>query len=313
MVAGSKPTSSRSQQPIIVDMDTPIINILLLVTDGERPIDWSDHTSLRVWQDKECMPPALQLDIIVSDSPQLPRDALADSRLQDRTQFGLILVGCQSAELAADVHLPADATSREMQLACQLLGALVQQRRLQRNRAGEFQMLEQWALQDPLTGLPNRRAWDQQVQQLSSTSEPLSQPVCLVILDLDKLKDANDTRGHDAGDAVLLAAASGLRSALRASDFAARWGGDEFALLLLNVPPQHAHAIVERIRAATDRQINEQTDQPVTLSAGLVSIAAGTPFQAESYWQQADAALFHAKQSGGHCSVEHSSSGWQTK
>ena len=313
MIAGSKPTSSGSQPPIIVYMDTPIINILLLVTDGEHPIDWSDHASLRVWQDRECVPLTLQLDIIVSDSPWLPRAALADPRLHDRTQFGLILVGCQSAVLDADVHLPADATRRELQLACQLLGALVQQRRLQQSRAGEFRMLEQWALQDPLTGLANRRAWDQQVQQLSSTSVPLTQHVCLAMLDVDKLKNANDARGHDAGDAVLQAAASGLRGALRASDFAARWGGDEFALLLPNVPPQHAHAIVERIRAATDRQISEQTDQPITMSAGLVCISAGTTFQADSCWQQADAALLNAKQSGGRCSVEHSTPGWQAE
>ena len=129
-------------------------------------------------------------------------------------------------------------------------------------------MLEQWALQDPLTGLANRRAWDQQVQQLSSTSVPLTQHVCLAMLDVDKLKNANDARGHDAGDAVLQAAASGLRGALRASDFAARWGGDEFALMLPNVPPQHAHATGKDARRAQGRGA-----QPVTVAGNFSEMA----------------------------------------
>lgn len=285
-----------------------MINVLLLVIDAEWQLDWTDHASLRVWQNGESMPPTLQPDVVVSDSPRLPRDALADPRLQDPTQFGLILVGSQSAEFPADVHLPVDATCRELQLACRLLGALIQQRRRQQSRAGKFRVLEQWALQDPLTGLANRRAWDQQVQQFS-TGKPLTTPVCLAMLDVDKLKRVNDAHGHDAGDTLLRSAAGGLRNALRASDFAARWGGDEFALFLSDVPPQHAHAIVERIRAATERQIAEQTNQPITLSAGLVSIATGTTFQADTSWQQADAALLNAKRSGGRCSVEHTTAG----
>ncbi|MEE3371742.1 MAG: GGDEF domain-containing protein [Planctomycetota bacterium] len=285
-------------------METPTINVLLLVANNKPQFDWTDQASLRVWPDCKYIPPTLQPDVVISDCPQLPHDALTNPQLQDPTQFGLILVGCESVGRSADVHLPADATGREMQLACQLLGAMVQQRRLERSRAGEFQMLAQWALQDPLTGLANRRAWDQQVQELASSGAALTKPLCLAMLDVDKLKNVNDARGHDAGDAVLRAAASGLRSALRISDFAARWGGDEFALILQDVPPQHACAIVERIRTATDRQIIEQTDQTITLSAGLVGIAAGTVFQTDRLWQQADAALLKAKQSGGSRSVE---------
>ena len=287
------------------------INVLLLATDAERQSDWNhwlDRSKLRVWQGSENISPTIQPDIVVSDTPRLPRNAPAGAQLQDRTQFGLILVGCPSAEIQADVNLPADVTGRELQLACQLLGELVQQRRRQQSRAGELRLLEQWAFRDTLTGLANRRAWDQQMKQLSPVGAPLAKPVCLAILDVDDFKITNDSHGHDAGDTVLQAAAGGLRSALRQSDLAARWGGDEFALFLPNVPPQQAHSVVERIRTAADQQIVEQTGQPITLSAGLRGIAAGTTFQAGALWQQADTALLKAKQSGGCCSVEYNPS-----
>ena len=294
-------------------METSKINVLLLIADAKPQRDWTDHASLRVWPGGERIPSTLQPDVVISDCPQLLRAALTNSRLRDSTQFGLILVGCESAGRSADVHLPADATGRELRLACQLLGNLVQERRLQRSRVGEFQILAQWALQDPLTGLANRRAWDQQLQELANSGAALTKPLCLAMLDVDKLKHVNDARGHDAGDAVLRAAASGLRGALRASDFAARWGGDEFALLLQDVPPQHARAIVERIRAATDRQIAEQTEQTPTLSAGVVGVASGTVIQTDRLWQRADAALLKAKHAGGSCSVEYTPPGLQAE
>jgi diguanylate cyclase (GGDEF)-like protein len=137
---------------------------------------------------------------------------------------------------------------------------------------------------DPLTGLPNRRAWDLRLRQAMLESEPLM----LAMLDLDRFKHYNDTHGHPAGDRLLRQAAAVWREELRAGDFIARVGGDEFTLLLPETSPGDASAVVERLRA---RVPYEQT-----CSAGIVACKVGE--SAESLTARVDEALYAAKTSG---------------
>ena len=106
---------------------------------------------------------------------------------------------------------------------------------------------------DALTGLPNRRLFQQRFEELLVAAERSGTSVSLLMFDLDGLRDVNDLRGHDAGDAVLCEAARRLGDGLRPSDFLARLGGDEFALLLvdplrLEHATNHAQTLVERLR-----------------------------------------------------------------
>jgi diguanylate cyclase (GGDEF)-like protein len=151
-------------------------------------------------------------------------------------------------------------------------------------RADLLGRLTEMALTDALTGLPNRRAWDQRVEQALSDAEP----VCVAILDLDGFKAFNDGRGHQAGDQMLKEAAAAWSSQLRPTDTLARYGGDEFVVLLRGLDLGDARRVVERLRVATPRG--------ESCSAGLACKEAGDV--ATVLLGRADQALYEAKRAG---------------
>ncbi len=151
-------------------------------------------------------------------------------------------------------------------------------------RADTMDQLADMAETDPLTGLPNRRAWDAQVAR--AFGEDLS--FTIAMLDLDHFKRYNDTRGHQAGDWLLHETAARWRDQLRAGDLLARLGGEEFGLLLIDFDAPHATEVVERLRGAV---VDEQT-----CSAGLAARRDGEA--PEQVMARADAALYEAKAAG---------------
>jgi diguanylate cyclase (GGDEF)-like protein len=121
----------------------------------------------------------------------------------------------------------------------QLRAEIVERERLQRE-------LEHLADHDPLTGLANRRRLEQELSRELVRARRESRPLCVVILDLDDLKQHNDAHGHAAGDRLLKHAASTWAGALRATDLIARTGGDEFVVLLPDCPPAMAERMMSR-------------------------------------------------------------------
>ena len=150
----------------------------------------------------------------------------------------------------ADVRLPEDCTPRELALACELLAEIVRLRRRGRCAAQIRQELSAQALSDPLTGLPNRRAWDLALKERAAAAAEAPNQLCLAILDLDHFKQINDLHGHAVGDEVLKASGRTISDHLRQDDFVARFGGDEFGLLLWVPDDETAAAILERVRTA---------------------------------------------------------------
>jgi diguanylate cyclase (GGDEF)-like protein len=110
--------------------------------------------------------------------------------------------------------------------------------------------LGQLARTDSLTGLPNRRAWHELLVRESALSRRSGQPLSVAVLDLDRFKQYNDEHGHLAGDRLLVAATASWRTALRDTDVLARWGGDEFVLLLPNCSGEQTEALLGRMQAA---------------------------------------------------------------
>jgi diguanylate cyclase (GGDEF)-like protein/PAS domain S-box-containing protein len=141
---------------------------------------------------------------------------------------------------------------------------------------------------DDLSGLPNRRRWQEELDREMARARRQGSPLCVAILDLDDFKAYNDAGGHQAGDRLLKLAANAWTAGLRATDMLARYGGDEFALLLPDCPLDEAFAVVERMRSATPGG--------ATASVG-VAYTEGSE-QTEALVARADSALFEAKRRG---------------
>jgi diguanylate cyclase (GGDEF)-like protein len=137
---------------------------------------------------------------------------------------------------------------------------------------------------DPLTGLPNRRAWDSALARAYTSSATIT----LAMIDLDNFKEFNDTYGHPAGDALLRDTAAAWRDQLRGGDLLARLGGEEFGLLICDVAPETACEVVDRLRACIP--------EGRTASAGVA--VRGDGESEESLLARADEALYEAKALG---------------
>ena len=155
---------------------------------------------------------------------------------------------------------------------------------VERRRITE-QDLRKLSERDPLTGVLNRRAWD---QLLASSLRKRVQPLFVALLDLDHFKAYNDRFGHPAGDDLLRRAARAWRAAIRANDVLARYGGEEFAVLIAGCEADIAMEIAERLRHAA---IQEQQ-----VSIGLARWDGAE--SADSLVARADAALYEAKRAG---------------
>ena len=161
------------------------------------------------------------------------------------------------------------------------------------------QRLAHLADHDVLTGLPNRRRFDAALAEhldLCARSGPRG---ALLLLDLDHFKEVNDTRGHDAGDELIVSTAAVLRGSLRDTDLVARLGGDEFAILLPTADREGAEkvagAVVERVRA--NSRTLEGVNRRVTASIGVVTFA-GAHERAEDVLALADMLMYDAKDAG---------------
>jgi diguanylate cyclase (GGDEF)-like protein len=142
---------------------------------------------------------------------------------------------------------------------------------------------------DPLTGLANRRAWQDQLRREMSRAARTGGPLSVVVLDLDGFKAFNDRSGHGAGDSLLVEAATLWSLQIREMDLIARHGGDEFVVLLPDAGLPGATAVADRLLPSTPRG--------VTVSAGVAEWD-GTE-SADELIGRADAALYEAKRAGG--------------
>lgn len=195
----------------------------------------------------------------------------------------------QVAERTADLQLQAEhllEANREKTALAERL----------RQQAEDF---ERQAHEDPLTGLPNRRAFDEGLARDFARAQRSGQPLCLVVLDIDHFKRVNDTWSHGVGDVVLQQMARLLIASSRDSDLPARLGGEEFALLLNDTTLEEATQVCERLRELFHAQRDWAGIEglQVTFSAGLVQLAMDdrTPLL---LCRRADRALYRAKSEG---------------
>lgn len=156
--------------------------------------------------------------------------------------------------------------------------------------------LEEFAVTDQLTGLYNRHFLHEAAQQAVANANRHNHPLSLLLLDLDHFKHINDSHGHDVGDQVLREVGALLRKNCRDGDVAARFGGEEFVLLLLECRLEDAQIKAERLRAEIEAA--RPAGHKITASIGVTTLAVGRQTRFEQLFKQADTAVYAAKHGG---------------
>ncbi|RON50929.1 GGDEF domain-containing protein [Pseudomonas frederiksbergensis] len=190
---------------------------------------------------------------------------------------------------------------REQEVAARLQSLAERVAHMEQEALGYREHLEeqrQKALIDPLTGLPNRAAWSERLEHEIGQWKQHGNTLMLAMLDLDHFKRINDNYGHLAGDKVLKIIASVLRKRLRGSDFIARFGGEEFVLLMPATVPAAAAKLLETLRASIEAcPFHFKGERvTVTISMGLAAFKSGE--HSDMVLKRADQALYRAKNAG---------------
>lgn len=198
-------------------------------------------------------------------------------------------------------HHRQQRDAREQELCAHLQGLSERVAFMEQQAQGYREHLEEQrlkALIDPLTGLPNRAAWSERLAHEVVQWQTHGNPLLIAMLDLDHFKRINDGYGHLAGDKVLKIIAAQLTKHLRPDDFVARFGGEEFVLLIPNTPLPAGLQLLEKLRAAIEACPFHFKGEPVTLTAsiGVAPFALGE--RSEQVLKRADEALYRAKHKG---------------
>ena len=162
------------------------------------------------------------------------------------------------------------------------------------------------ALTDGLTGLANRKHFDTRLREAVKQAMETGEPLCLLMADIDRFKNFNDTHGHPMGDQVLRLVARTLTMTLKGADTPARYGGEEFVVILPATELAGAHTVAEQIRGrmASRRIVRRDTQQDIgaiTLSIGVTEYRMGEALGA--FIRRSDTALYSAKRGGRNCVV----------
>lgn len=177
-------------------------------------------------------------------------------------------------------------------VAVVLMGLL---RRLEQARAEAHHL----ANTDQLTETYNRRRWVELAERELKRAAATRAPVALLVLDVDRFKQVNDAHGHSVGDAVLRSVADACRDGLRPGDALARWGGEEFVILLPHTTLEQGVRAAERVRAAVAARVVRDLGLQVTVSLGVVAEPRETAdYDLDQLLHLADRAMYAAKQGG---------------
>jgi diguanylate cyclase (GGDEF)-like protein/PAS domain S-box-containing protein len=259
---------------LAVDLEDAMPRVLELLADR---LGWWSASFARLGEDGRAVAPTWRL---VADGPPTGEaGTLAAVPVRDGRVLAVL-------EFTAPPPRAATAAAERALLAqvTRLLALFLDRLRRVELLAG----VERVAATDPLTGLANRRAWDQELPRELARARREGRPVSVALLDLDRFKAYNDEHGHPAGDALLRRCANAWRAQLRGSDLLARYGGEEFGVVLPDCGLDAAHDVLDALRAVMpDAQ---------TCSVGLVC-SDGTD-DVQELVARADRALYAAKRVG---------------
>ena len=236
-------------------------------------------------------------------------EELLDASDGDRVREMLVDVAALAREQPEVVQctlVHSDGTPHQFELNCTNLlddehvgGIVLNCRDISERKAFEEQLTHQ-AFHDPVTGLANRALFAERVRHAIARTRREHQSVAVVFLDLDDFKTINDSLGHAAGDEVLVEVAKRLATSVRATDTAARFGGDEFALLLEDIEGvQEAADTADRVLETLALPLRvAHKELTLRCSIGISVVSDASPTGAEELIRDADAAMYRAKRDG---------------
>ena len=203
--------------------------------------------------------------------------------------------------LSAIVHRLIEETQKCRNVNKQSLGTVNKLNQEISNMREALQEMSEAALEDALTGIPNRRAFDVKLKEMIASARTENEPLCLILLDIDLFKRVNDQHGHIVGDRVLRFVAEMIKRSIKGGDFVARFGGEEFAVILPKTEFDGGFTVAQAILknvASTKLKVNKGGESvgSITLSAGVSLLNSNDDL--ESILERADDHLYTAKNSG---------------
>jgi len=168
---------------------------------------------------------------------------------------------------------------------------------LEETVAQRTEELARLARKDGLTGLANQRSFYEELRREIGRCQRHGTPLALLYFDLDGFKAVNDNLGHQHGDELLVATAEVLRKVVRQEDVAARYGGDEFCIILPNTEMGMARQVAERLISTFSQTLADST---VTISIGIADMTSDSPLDSDTLVKKADAAMYQSKKKTGH-------------
>jgi diguanylate cyclase (GGDEF)-like protein len=235
------------------------------------------------------------------EDPQASRRHLKLVLLPDPVRPGRRAVFAQDLQSTNGLRVGGKAVQRKVLRGGERL--LVGQTLFRLERRDSFDMayyarLQEMALSDPLTGLGNRLALDQELERQEAERLRYARRYSLILIDLDHFKRINDQRGHAAGDRVLRQVAAVMLSLLRDPDRAYRYGGEEFVAVLTETTVDGARVVAERIRREVERLTFPQEPRPIPKVTVSIGVAQAFGEDEEGALPRADRALYQAKRQG---------------
>ena len=253
------------------------------------------------------------LDVMLPD-PESPRGAAMDGvevcrtiktdpKFKDTLIF-MVSVKDQPEDIMKGIDAGADdyvTKPFNTTLLLAKIKAMLRIKNLQDELREKNRLLAEMAVTDGLTGIPNYRYLIDKLEEEIKRSHRYNTPITMILLDLDNFKEVNDTFGHRHGDFVLREIAERLLQGLRETDILARYGGDEFALLLTQTDEAGGRKVARQVLdRLSEPVITDDREHLIHASLGLVSFPEGSAKSSDDVIISADTALYKAKELGGH-------------
>jgi len=284
---------------LIVDDEKINLKVLAHILGSEYTIITATNGASAIEKAKEFKPDLILLDILMPEMNGYETLSII-KKCEEIQKIPVIFITGLDSEADEEKGLSLEAADY---ITKPFNGNIVKLRvRNQIQIINQLHTIERLSMIDQLTDMPNRRSFDDRLQIEWKQAIREQMPISMLMIDLDKFKVLNDTYGHQQGDIVLQTVAGIImRSFRRPGDFAARWGGEEFIVLLPNTPLEGALELAENIRASIENTVvicAAGLPLKITLSIGVNSLVPEHGSPADVFISGADKALYAAKENG---------------